>query len=213
MRPSNALGPTEPKAIRGSAVVLALGLVTLPSACGERYAWDASSSGSAGPRVLGPRAAASSPPLEDDLPTLGPAGGVLASCAKGLVPTWEPIRDVTRLSLACGAATGMNRLGSVTHEGAIAADGVHVTIPLSMSKGSCYRVFAAATSDVGDLVVLIRSSRGTTIASDHAAGRLAMVQPDRPVCALEDDAAEVDVAAGSGHGRFALEIYEAGGAQ
>jgi hypothetical protein len=47
------------------------------------------------------------------------------------------------------------------------------------------------------------------IASDHERGPIAIVQPDRAVCALGDDEAVVDVSAGAGRGRFALEIYEA----
>jgi hypothetical protein len=115
---------------------------------------------------------------------------------------------VTRLGLVCGSSLGMTRALSSSLEGAIAADGVSVTFPMGLTRGRCYRVFAASTPDVGDLVTEIRSSRGTTIATDHAQGSLAIVQPDRPVCALEDDQGAIVVSAGSGHGRFALEIYD-----
>lgn len=175
--------------------------------CRPDYAWERSSA-SVTPVVAPPSIGALSASAEDGSPSPPPADGAYERCAAGFVSTGEPVRDVTRLGLACGNSLGLTRSLPSTLEGAIAADGVSVTVPLELSRGRCYRIFAASTPEVGDLVTELRSSRGTTIATDHAHGSISIVQPDRPVCALDDDRGSIVVSAGSGHGRFALEIYD-----
>ena len=48
-------------------------------------------------------------------------------------------------------------------------------------------MFAVAGSGVGDLDVVVKSSRGAALAADHGEDAWPVVQPDRPFCPLEDD--------------------------
>lgn len=92
-------------------------------------------------------------------------------------------------------------------EGAIAEASPPTSFAMKLSNGHCYRLFAAASEGVADLDVEVRSSRDVLLASDHSEGRIAVVQPDRPFCALEDAEANVLVSAKGGHGAFALFVW------
>ncbi len=135
-----------------------------------------------------------------------PAGGLFVRCTEGLVAERDPVRDVMRLLLACGPSTGMTRLGDAPLEGALGPDSGPVSFDIRLKKGHCYRLFGAAGPGAEDLSVEIFSSRGTLIASDHRQDRLAVVQPDRPVCPPEDVDAQIVVLATGASAAFALEI-------
>lgn len=148
--------------------------------------------------------------MQDDPLAPSPAGALFGRCAAGFAPSSEPLRDVTRLSLSCGPPTGMVRVGTTTFEGVVAEHGPAVAIPFPIEADRCYRVFAVAGPDLRDIAVELVSSRGTALASDHTEGRVAMVHPDRPFCALGDDDAVLRISATSGRGQFALEVYAIG---
>jgi hypothetical protein len=102
----------------------------------------------------------------------------------------------------------MARASEVAQEGAVGPEAPEVKLPVELRSGVCYRIFAVASAEIADLMVEVRSARGTVVASDAAVGRVAIVQADRPFCALEDDPdASIVVAAASGRGQFALEIW------
>jgi hypothetical protein len=134
-------------------------------------------------------------------------GGPWVRCYGGFHPSGDPIKDVTRLSLLCGPENGMKRLSKQPIEGAVSAGGPSVTDVFDARRGECYRVFAVADPGVTDLDVVLRSSRGSAIAADHGEDSWPIVQPDRPVCALEDDRLSVEISAKKGTGRFAAEIW------
>ncbi len=144
-------------------------------------------------------------------------GGPWVRCYGGFHPTGEPVKDVTRLSLLCGPENGMRRLSTRPLEGRVAAGGPGVSETFEARRGECYRVFAVAETErdggagsdpgVGDLDVVVRSSRGSAIAADHGEDAWPIVQPDRPFCALEDDRYTLEVSAKRGGGRFAAEVW------
>lgn len=136
----------------------------------------------------------------------GPHGGLFVRCAEGLQAEIDPVRDVTRLLTVCAPATGMQRLLEAPLEGALKAGSPPVTFDLAMTQGNCYRLFAVGSPGIDDLSVEVKSARGTVLASDHRTDRIAIVQPDRPFCALRNESATVEVAALSGAGAFALDL-------
>ena len=178
----------------------------LASSCdSQAYPWEGPGpqpTVTAAPRMSTDTSAPESP--EED--ALGPRGGLFKTCADGLEAEVDPIRDVTRLLTACSQPTGMTRAFESPLEGAVAKDAPPVVFDFQMVGGHCYRLFAVASPGIGDLGVEVRSSRGTLLASDHRADRIAIVQPDRPFCSLADDAGTVVVSAASGSGSFALEL-------
>jgi hypothetical protein len=133
-------------------------------------------------------------------------GGPWVRCFGNFRPSGEPLKDVTRLALLCGPSNGMVRADGT--EGAVAAGHPPVSWQLPAVRGECYRVFAVAEASVEDLDVVVRSSRGATIAADHGDDAWPVVQPDRPFCALEDDTVSVEVSTRRGSGKFAAEAWK-----
>jgi hypothetical protein len=155
-----------------------------------------------------PAVEGSAKPPEADAPALPVrVGGPWVRCYGGFHPSGDPVKDVTRLSLLCGPENGMKRLSKKPLEGTVSAGGPSVIESFEARRGECYRVFAVAEAGVADLDVVLRSSRGSAIAADHGEDAWPIVQPDRPVCALEDDRVGVEVSAKRGSGRFAAEIW------
>jgi hypothetical protein len=132
---------------------------------------------------------------------------IFASCQEGLVAELDPVRDAARVALACGPVTGMVALSETPIEGVVAEGAPPVAFPFSLTKDRCVRLFGAAGPGVANLDVTIRSPRGVPLATDHAEGRLVVVQPDRPVCPLEDMNATLEVSASGGRGAFAIFVW------
>ena len=153
-------------------------------------------------------AAGDSPGAAGD-PRITPGGGWVR-CHEGLVLSGDPLKDVTRFGLLCGPSNGMRRKTRQALVGVIGEKDPAVTTSLRVARGACYRAFAVADAQVGELEVTFRSSRDVAVASDHGVGRLAVVQPDRPFCALADDVLTVEVRAVRGSGRFAAEVWSLG---
>ncbi len=107
----------------------------------------------------------------------------------------------------------MKRLSTRALEGRVTAGGPAASETFEARRGECYRVFAVAEpaqdggDGIGDLDVVVRSSRGSAIAADHGEDPWPIVQPDRPFCALEDDRYTLEVSAKRGSGKFAAEVW------
>ena len=134
-------------------------------------------------------------------------GGPWVRCYGGFHPAGDPVKDVTRLSVLCGPENGMKRLSKQPLEGTVREGGPSVSETFEARRGECYRVFAVAEPSVADLDFVLRSSRGAAVAADHGEDAWPIVQPDRPVCPLEDDRYTFEVSAKRGSGRFAAEVW------
>jgi hypothetical protein len=201
-------------AVRIAALGFALGVAA--SACrAERYPWDdATPTGSllvvasAAPRPLASLglAPADHSALPFEAPPIALSGAPFVRCSEGFVPSRDPLRDATRLGLSCGPSTGMVP-ALEPHEGAIAQERTDLRLPLRLTEGACYRVHAVGDEGIAELDAELVSSRGVTIARDHAEGRVATIHPDRPVCAVGDDDATIVVRAREGSGRAAVSAW------
>lgn len=186
-------------------------MLAVLAGCDDRYPWESAAPG-AGPSPRPSASGTAAPADEDGLPEKPRfEGGLFVRCAEELRPTADPLRDVTRLGLACGPSTGMTRVGDGPHEGAVAEGTAEVRLPMSFAEGRCYRLFAVGDPGIEDLSVEIRSSHGTLVASDHREDRIAIVLPDRALCPPAADEVMVTVAAKKGRGAFALEVWEVPG--
>lgn len=142
-------------------------------------------------------------------PKVNPGGGWV-KCHEGLSLSGDPVKDVTRLGLLCGPSNGMRRKTKQAIVGLVGEHEPPVVTTIQSARGACYRIFAAADAQVGELDVTVRSSRDVGVAADHGAGRLAIVQPDRPFCTFADETFTVEVSARRGSGRFAAEVWALG---
>ncbi|MRG90514.1 hypothetical protein [Polyangium spumosum] len=154
-------------------------------------------------------AEAGRPLAREEDPVASPVrvGGPWVRCYGNFRLEGDPRKDLTRLTMLCGPANGMRRVTKEAFEGEVAEGGAPVSFPLKAKKGECYRVFAVADPTVTDLDVVVRSSRGTSIAKDHGEDRWPIVQPDRPFCPLEDDTLTVELAARRGKGTVVAEVW------
>jgi hypothetical protein len=194
---------------------LLAGAVLLAGGCGRApHPWEqADDAGEVAPsgsiRRAGPLLgdAGSAPASSADDPVLPvPVGGSWVRCYGHFKPAGEPKKDVTRLGLLCGPSNGMHQEGDV-FEGPLTEGGAPIERKIEAKRGACYRVFAVGEASIQDLDVTLRSSRGSAIAADHGQDAWPIVQPDRPICALEDDRWAVEVRSKRGQGRFAAEIW------
>lgn len=137
-------------------------------------------------------------------------GGGWVKCHEGLSLSGDPVKDVTRIGLLCGPSNGMRRKTKQAIVGLVGEHEPPVVTSIQSARGACYRIFAAADAQVSELDVTVRSSRDVGVAADHGAGRLAIVQPDRPFCTFADETFTVEVSARRGSGRFAAEVWALG---
>jgi len=143
-------------------------------------------------------ASASAPPRgRTDLPP---------TCDAGLHASGEPRHDISRLGLICGASEGLVRhLDSI--EGALAAGGASVEVPVTLEAGRCYLLLAAAETTIGDLDVELRSERDIALASDDEESSLVVLPRASTVCPGQRVEARIIFRAGLGRGRFAAEVW------
>jgi hypothetical protein len=127
-------------------------------------------------------------------------------CTEGLGATGEPLRDVTRLALACGPSTGSRRKLRTALTGTL-APGETSVLGLEAERGECLRVFAVGEPSIGELDVRVRSRNDKVIGQDRSRGPVAIVRADRPLCLLEGGALTIEIVATEGAGRYAVELW------
>jgi hypothetical protein len=127
-------------------------------------------------------------------------------CYGNFRPSDDPLRDVTRLGVLCGPANGMTRVDGPAIQGLVVEGSPTRAGTVRAARGECLRVFAVAAGSVSDLDVVVRSSRGAAIGADHSEDRFPIVQPDRPLCFLDDDELTIEITS-RGQGRFAAEVW------
>lgn len=179
----------------------ALPLVVALAACGpDKRPWEAAAG--SGDALFAPRPIASATASVTRLE--GPATEH-ERCTAGYVASGDPVRDVTRLALSCGGATGMRRTLPQAVTGTL-GDGA-VELAVQAKRGRCYRVFAAAAPAALELGLALRTSRDATVAEDRMKGPLAFLGARAPVCGLDEGELTV-VVTGSAKGRFAVEVWD-----
>ncbi len=128
------------------------------------------------------------------------------ACDAGFRISGEPRADAVRLGLICGPPERFRR-DSDAIEGALAAGGAVVEIPLRMQPRRCYRIVAAAEPTISDLDVELRSEREVVLASDDDDASFAVVYRRGAVCSERAGEASLVFRSGNGKGRFAAEIW------
>jgi len=136
-----------------------------------------------------------------------PVGGPWVSCYGGFHPGPEPLQDVTRLGLLCGPPNGMRLLSPDAVQGKLDAGQPPVRYSVPVRRGNCYRLFAVGAPGIDDLDVTVRSSRGSTLGSDHSEDRWPIIEPERPLCTFDDDTFTIELSARRGSGAFAAQIW------
>ena len=111
------------------------------------------------------------------------------------------------MAKACAAASKARPLATPVKVNA-SDGGAAQTVPFKATAGTCYRLYAAAGSDVRAFSLLLADATGASALEAHGdSGRLVAPQ-EGLLCFTEgDEAAKVIVSVGAGSGPIALEIW------
>jgi hypothetical protein len=148
--------------------------------------------------------AASTPPPQ---PSEMPDPAAWRDCYAGFSPTGDARADLKKLGAACGGLGNMRPITPVTtgtQGPGNPPDRYTFFVP---NAGDCFRVFAAADSDVRDLDVLIMNLDGEPVSGDITHDTWPVVPPLGPACFTEPGPYVLEVSVFRGSGRYALQVW------
>lgn len=192
--------PLRPATATIAAATCAL---LLASACDRRRAGEGGPSrpdaggplGSASTTAATQPAVASSAGDRDEGPALvPPSGGPWATCFDGFRISGQPLRDVTRLGLLCGPATGMRR--PEPPEKRALSPGEAWTFDVPLAAGECLRLVVAASTATP---LVVTTSGAPLLASTVRADEGWLVaRPKSPLCAEQAASVRVVIRSAAG---------------
>lgn len=129
-----------------------------------------------------------------------------ASCYRSFSPSEDPVSDLDRLGMLCGAPRGYGAAAPV-HVGRQKAEEPAERLTFRARKGRCYRFFAVGDGAVRDLDVAVIAPDGRLVAADLSKDAWSVVPPRGPFCPDEEGPFAVDVSVADGEGAYALGVW------
>lgn len=129
-----------------------------------------------------------------------------AKCHNDVKTGADLVAGVTAMAQGCAGALKMKQIGQTTQDTFKDGDKAH-PIVLHAQSGHCYRVYGLSEDALQDLDIAIIDSAGKECAEDGSDSPDAVVLEDGAVCFTANDDVNVNVAAGSGSGKYAVEIW------
>jgi hypothetical protein len=117
----------------------------------------------------------------------------------------DPAADVDAMAKGCADATKMTQVGT-TLTGEV-SEGHPVAFPFPAAAGKCYRVYAVTLSTMQDFDLAVVDSAGGLVSSDSTDDVSPVLAEDGKFCFKAADSATLRATAGSGAGKFAVEIW------
>jgi hypothetical protein len=133
-------------------------------------------------------------------------GAPYASCHNDVKTGADLVAGVTAMATACVALTKMHQIGP-TVTGTRQNLDPPQTIPLHAEANHCYRVYGLSDNSLQDLDIAVMDSTGKSTGEDGSDSPDAVVLEDGEICFTQADDVKVNIAAGSGGGKFAVEIW------
>lgn len=184
-----------------------LSVASLLVACGGGGA------GTPGPANPNSVAAAQSKADEPPLPTHPDSDKVkwkqdpsFAKCHNDVKTGADLVAGVTAMAQGCAGVMKMHQIGQTTQDTFNNMDKAH-PLPLHGEAGHCYRVFGLSENALQDLDIAVMDSAGKEIAEDGSDSPDSVVLEDGAVCFTTTDDSTINVAAGSGSGKYAVQIW------
>jgi hypothetical protein len=130
----------------------------------------------------------------------------LATCHSSFKPAdKDPSADVDAMAKGCADVTKMTQVGTtLTGE---ATEGKSITFPFPAKAGKCYRVYAVSLTTMQDFDLAVVDSAGDLVAADSTDDVSPVLAEDGKFCFKVADAATLRATAGTGAGKFAVEIW------
>jgi hypothetical protein len=187
-----------------SSTVLALAL----SACGGG---ESSSPPPAAPTASASGATPSGPPLPtkpDSAKVTWKQDPSLAKCHNDVKTGKDLVAGVTAMATACASTGGkpMKQIGD-TVQGSRQNMDPPQAIPLHAEANHCYRVYGLSEDALQDLDIAMIDSANKACGEDGSDSPDAVVLENGAICFTQTDDVKVNVAAGAGAGKFAVQIW------
>jgi hypothetical protein len=130
----------------------------------------------------------------------------LAACHSSFKPAdQDPSADVDAMAKGCADATKMTQVGTtLTGE---ATEGKPISFPFPAKAGKCYRVYGVSLTTMQDFDLIVVDSAGDLVAGDSTDDVSPVLAEDGKFCFKVADSATLRATAGSGAGKFAVEIW------
>jgi hypothetical protein len=128
-------------------------------------------------------------------------------CYAGFSPSGNPKSDLGRITKSCGPLGRMRPITAATFGQQSArgpSDRYTFFVPHS---DSCFRIFATADRNIGDLDLLLRTPDGEPVTGDITHDTWPVVPPQGPACFEEPGLYVLEVSVFSGGGRYALQVW------
>ncbi len=144
---------------------------------------------------------------EEKAQSRGKLGGPWVSCYATFQPTGDARADLGRLAAGCGRPTGLAPITPVRTGEAQGREDPVERFTFQARGGRCYRFFAVASAEVGDLDVAVLGPDGRLAANDVSRDKWPVVPARGPLCVDDDGVYTIEVAVAEGTGSYALEVW------
>jgi hypothetical protein len=114
--------------------------------------------------------------------------------------------DVTAMAKGCEGPTKMHAVGDPL-TGARAEGAPPNVYPIDVQAGHCYRVYGVSSDTLQDLDLALVDSAGGLAGEDSTDDVTPVLMEDGAVCFQVADKAHIEVGAGAGGGKFALQVW------
>jgi hypothetical protein len=129
-----------------------------------------------------------------------------AKCHNDVKTGTDLVAGVTAIANGCASMMGLKQIGTTTQDTYKNLDPAHV-IPLHADAGHCYRVYGLSEDALQDLDIAITDSAGKSCGEDGSDSPDAVVLESGEICFTVADDVKVNIAAGNGAGKYAVQIW------
>jgi hypothetical protein len=129
-----------------------------------------------------------------------------AKCHNDVQTGKDLVAGVTAMAKGCATLMKMHQVGETVQGSRQNLDPAQA-IPLHVEANHCYRIYGLSEDSLQDLDIAVIDSAGKAAGEDGSDSPDAVVLEDGELCFTAADDVKVNVAAGSGGGKYAVEIW------
>jgi hypothetical protein len=129
-----------------------------------------------------------------------------AKCHNDVKTGKDLVAGVTAIAQGCASLMKLHQIGQTVQDTFANLDKAH-PIPLHAEAGHCYRAYGLSEDALQDLDIAIIDSAGKFCGEDGSDSPDAVTLEDGAICFTATDDVNVNVAAGNGNGKYAVEIW------
>ena len=129
-----------------------------------------------------------------------------AKCHNDVKTGADLVAGVKAMGAGCAVTMKLHKVGDTVQGSRQNLDKAQV-IPLKAEAGHCYRVYGLSEDALQDLDIAMMDSAGKECAEDGSDSPDAVLLEDGAVCFTATDDVSINVAAGSGTGKYVVQIW------